>query len=264
MRRGIGRPSIPLHSRKSDCNPLHLIERDLVAGTVIELGRAWPLVRGHRLGVLQRAAGFEIGGDARGAEDIAADPGARAELRGAALDHAPGVDAVHRRGGECAGAAGGGAEEGALATVADAGRFEIGFEIVMRRHLMPLAAFLMQPHPPALALRIIVFDAHGDDRGRCHAGRETRLRHERQAGAELLFEVFSHRYERGATIVTSNLPFDEWTSVFGSQRLTGALLDRLTHHVHILEMNGEGRRAHSKKRVRREKAQTPSETIPRE
>lgn len=58
-------------------------------------------------------------------------------------------------------------------------------------------------------------------------------------GAELLFEVFSERYERGTTIVTSNLPFDEWTSVFGSERLTGALLDRLTHHVHILEMNGE-------------------------
>ncbi|MEJ6610616.1 MAG: ATP-binding protein, partial [Paracoccaceae bacterium] len=38
---------------------------------------------------------------------------------------------------------------------------------------------------------------------------------------------------------TSNLPFDEWTSTFGSERLTGALLDRLTHHVHILEMNGE-------------------------
>lgn len=58
-------------------------------------------------------------------------------------------------------------------------------------------------------------------------------------GAELLFEVFSERYERSSTIVTSNLPFDEWTSVFGSERLTGALLDRLTHHVHILEMNGE-------------------------
>ena len=40
-------------------------------------------------------------------------------------------------------------------------------------------------------------------------------------------------------LVTSNLPFDEWTEVFGSERLTGALLDRLTHHVHILEMNGE-------------------------
>ena len=38
-------------------------------------------------------------------------------------------------------------------------------------------------------------------------------------GAELLFEVFSQRYERGSTIVTSNLPFDEWTSVFGAERL---------------------------------------------
>ena len=57
-------------------------------------------------------------------------------------------------------------------------------------------------------------------------------------GSELLFEVFSQRYERGATLVTSNLPFDEWTSIFSSERLTGALLDRLTHHVHILDMAG--------------------------
>ena len=64
-----------------------------------------------------------------------------------------------------------------------------------------------------------------------------------QTGAELLFEVFSQRYERGSTLVTTNLPFDEWTSVFGSERLTGALLDRLTHHVHILEMNGESYRS---------------------
>jgi DNA replication protein DnaC len=61
-------------------------------------------------------------------------------------------------------------------------------------------------------------------------------------GAERLFEVFSQRYERGSTIVTSNLPFEEWTSVFGAERLTGALLDRLTHHVHILSMNGESYR----------------------
>jgi DNA replication protein DnaC len=61
-------------------------------------------------------------------------------------------------------------------------------------------------------------------------------------GAELLFEVFSQRYERGSIIVTSNLPFEEWTSVFGSERLTGALLDRLTHHVHILELNGDSYR----------------------
>lgn len=71
-------------------------------------------------------------------------------------------------------------------------------------------------------------------------------------GSELLFEVISRRYENGATLVTSNLPFDEWTSVFGSERLTGALLDRLTHHVHILEMNGESYRlAASKKRARK-------------
>ena len=56
-----------------------------------------------------------------------------------------------------------------------------------------------------------------------------------KTGAELLFEVFSRRYERSATVVTSNLPFNEWTEAFGSERLTGALLDRLTHHVHILE-----------------------------
>lgn len=59
-----------------------------------------------------------------------------------------------------------------------------------------------------------------------------------KSGAELLFEVLSQRYERSATLVTSNLPFPEWTEVLGSERLTGALLDRLTHHVHILEMNG--------------------------
>ena len=69
-----------------------------------------------------------------------------------------------------------------------------------------------------------------------------------QTGAELLFEVFSRRYERGSTIVTSNLPFDEWTGVFASERLTGALLDRLTHHVHILEMNGDSYRLKQSKR----------------
>ena len=71
-------------------------------------------------------------------------------------------------------------------------------------------------------------------------------------GAELLFEVFSQRYERGSTIVTSNLPFEDWTSVFGSERLTGALLDRLTHHVYILEMNGDSfRLKHSTSRRRK-------------
>ena len=71
-----------------------------------------------------------------------------------------------------------------------------------------------------------------------------------KTGAELLFEVFSLRYERGSTLVTSNLPFQEWTEVLGSERLTGALLDRLTHHVHILEMNGESYRLKQSKHKR--------------
>ncbi len=58
----------------------------------------------------------------------------------------------------------------------------------------------------------------------------------------LLFELISQRYERGSTMITSNLPFDEWTETFGTERLTGALLDRLTHHVNILEMNGDSYR----------------------
>ncbi len=72
--------------------------------------------------------------------------------------------------------------------------------------------------------------------------------------------MFSQRYERGSTLVTSNLPFDEWTSVFGSERLTGALLDRLTHHVQILEMRGDSYRLNqSKCRSRRASAATPAD-----
>ena len=49
-----------------------------------------------------------------------------------------------------------------------------------------------------------------------------------KTGAELLFELISQRYERGSTLITSNLPFEEWTETFGTERLPGALLDRLT------------------------------------
>jgi DNA replication protein DnaC len=62
-----------------------------------------------------------------------------------------------------------------------------------------------------------------------------------------------------------NLPFDEWTSVFGSKQLTGAPLDRLTHHVHILEMNGDSfRLAHSKRRSRRARSEPPPDAAPQE
>jgi DNA replication protein DnaC len=63
-----------------------------------------------------------------------------------------------------------------------------------------------------------------------------------KTGAELLFDVVSRAYERTSLIVTTNLPFENWTEVMGNERLTGALLDRLTHRVHILEANGESYR----------------------
>jgi hypothetical protein len=62
--------------------------------------------------------------------------------------------------------------------------------------------------------------------------------------------------------VTSNLPFEEWTSIFGSERLTGALLDRLTHHVHILEMNGESYRLKQSKSRRRKAPKSSAAEAP--
>ena len=73
-----------------------------------------------------------------------------------------------------------------------------------------------------------------------------------KAGAELLFEVVSRAYERQSLVVTTNLPFEQWPEVCGSQRLTGAMLDRLTHRVHIIEANGESYRLRdSQRRMRR-------------
>lgn len=79
-----------------------------------------------------------------------------------------------------------------------------------------------------------------------------------KAGAELLFEVVSRAYERTSLIVTTNLPFESWTEIMGSERLTGALLDRLTHRIHILEANGESYRL--KESRQRLKKTTPSKS----
>ena len=62
------------------------------------------------------------------------------------------------------------------------------------------------------------------------------------SGAELLFDIVSDRYEKASIVITTNLPFEEWISVLASEPLTHAILDRLTHHVHILEMNGRSYR----------------------
>jgi len=74
-----------------------------------------------------------------------------------------------------------------------------------------------------------------------------------RTGAELLFEVVSRAYEHHSLMVTTNLPFEQWTEVLGSERLTGALLDRLTHRVHIIEANGESYRLRQAKRRSKQK-----------
>jgi DNA replication protein DnaC len=71
-----------------------------------------------------------------------------------------------------------------------------------------------------------------------------------KAGAELLFDVIATAYERNSVLVTTNLPFENWTEVLGNERLTGAALDRLTHRCHILETKGESYRLKEAKRRR--------------
>ena len=75
-----------------------------------------------------------------------------------------------------------------------------------------------------------------------------------KTSAERLVEIVSQRDEQASTRVTSNLPFNEWTEIFGSERLTGARLDRLTHHVHILELNGDSSRLEHSKKARQHPA----------
>jgi len=79
-------------------------------------------------------------------------------------------------------------------------------------------------------------------------------------GAELLFDIISTAYERTSLIVTTNLPFENWTEVLGSERLTGATLDRLTHRCHILEASGESYRLQDARRRKNRKSLTSRRT----
>jgi DNA replication protein DnaC len=79
-----------------------------------------------------------------------------------------------------------------------------------------------------------------------------------KVGAELLFDVISTAYERTSLIVTTNLPFESWTEVLGSERLTGATLDRLTHRCRIIETKGESYRLHDAKARARQSKPAPT------
>jgi DNA replication protein DnaC len=77
------------------------------------------------------------------------------------------------------------------------------------------------------------------------------------SGSHLMFQFFSNLYERVSMMVTSNLSFADWTQVFGDERLTAALLDRLTHRAHILEFIGDSYRF--RQRMKKQKQDTPND-----
>ncbi len=80
-----------------------------------------------------------------------------------------------------------------------------------------------------------------------------------KVGAELLFDVNSSAYEQTSLIVTTNLPFEQWTEVLDNERLTGAALDRLTHRCHIVETGSE---IHRRKDARRRRAVLATADMP--
>jgi long-chain acyl-CoA synthetase len=152
------RDAEPARSLKS--NSLDLVLRESVLRAVVKLGRARTFMRGHGLRMLQRAAIAEIGGDPRRAKRVIADRRHDVCRRGTPADHASGVGLRHRLLGQHGGAVSrAGAEQPALAVLGDAGgdvsvqRFG---ERMMARHLVLLAAFLVQPQPPARTLKDVI------------------------------------------------------------------------------------------------------------
>jgi DNA replication protein DnaC len=85
-----------------------------------------------------------------------------------------------------------------------------------------------------------------------------------KSGAELLFQVFAERYERRSLLLTSNLAFSEWGQVFQGERMTAALLDRLTHRCSIFEMNGESYRFRESMKNKKRKGGDPGSSKPTE
>ncbi len=81
-----------------------------------------------------------------------------------------------------------------------------------------------------------------------------------RSGAELLFQLFADRYERRSLLLTSNLPFSEWAQVFQVERMTAALLDRLTHRCHIFEMNGESYRFRESMKSKKSRKADPAKS----
>jgi hypothetical protein len=153
----------------SETDALDLFERDVVGRPVVKLGRARRLVGRDVGGRLKGAPIFQINGDAGGAEAVVGNAALESGCFGAALDDTEGVDAAHALGRELVGAAARGAEEGSFGVLLQAGRRDVGVEVllglVMARDFMEFPALLVEPQPAAFALGVVVLDEHPDRRG---------------------------------------------------------------------------------------------------
>jgi len=156
----------------SDHDPFDLVEGNVVAAPVVEAGGAGRLVVGHLLGDFELAAVLEIGGNAGGAEGVAADLRLDPGRQRPPSNHPPHIGLQHGPVGQLAAAPLARAEERPLAVLADAGGgdvlLQIAIQIVMGGHLVFLAAFFVKPHPAAPPLDEEILDAHTDHR--THAG----------------------------------------------------------------------------------------------
>ena len=140
-------------------------------------------MRGHLLGDLQAPAVLEVGRDAGGAEGVAADLGLNSGRGRPAADHPPHIRLLHGLDSELARAAARGAKQRTFPVLPDAGRRDILMEVlvkvVVRGHGVLLAALLMQAHPAAALLDVVILDPHAG--GRADAGEC--VAHERDEGA---------------------------------------------------------------------------------
>src|ERR1039457_4518683 len=182
QRMPLGNPS-SAHWVRLNHDPLHLIERDLIAAAVVKPRGARGFVRGHLLRHFQLAAVFEVRGNSGCAERVAPDQGFYSRAAGAAPDHEVDLRLRDAPFGELLRLALRGTEQGSAFLAADAGGLDVRrhvlFEVVVRRHLVALTALLMQRNPPAATLKIPVLDIHA----RRGANARERVDHKRDEGA---------------------------------------------------------------------------------
>lgn len=148
---------------------INFLQRDIVGRPVVELGRARRLVGRDVGGRFERAAVFQVHGDAGSAEAVVGDAAFEAGRLGTALDDTEGVDAAHALDGELVGATARGAEEGRFWVLLQAGRRDVGvevhFSLVVAGDFMEFSALFMEPQPSAFALEVVVLDEHPDRSG---------------------------------------------------------------------------------------------------